>query len=198
MKVKNKNKRDVFFSKKTIQESISYIKESKNYIYLGFTIFFLSSFITFVFAERFSFLDKIIADILLKADNKEGFYLFLFIFLNNLSVAFYNVFTGLILGVFPLLNSIINGGVIGYVFQKVYYTVGPLELWRILPHGIFELPAIFIAIGLGIKNGFFFLSKRKGEFKRRLYSSLKVFVFIILPLLILAAIIETLLIIFVE
>jgi len=28
-------------------------------------------------------------------------------------------------------------------------------LWRLVPHGIFELPAVFISLGLGIKLGTF-------------------------------------------
>jgi stage II sporulation protein M len=191
--VKNKEN---FFSKKSIEQSLDYIKESRNYIYFAIVAFFLFASITFIFPNNFKFLDQFLEQILLKAEQKEGFGLLMFIFINNLSVAFYNIFLGFLLGIFPLINSVVNGGVLGYVFARVYENVGFFHLWRILPHGIFELPAIFIAIGLGVKNALFFVSKNEGEFKRRFFASFKAFIFIILPLLFVAAIIETLLITF--
>ncbi|MEI6731787.1 MAG: stage II sporulation protein M, partial [archaeon] len=69
------------------------------------------------------------------------------------------------------------------------------SFWKIVPHGIFELPAIFVSLGLGIKLGaFVFGPERKKEFVRRALASLKVFVYVVLPLLIIAAIIEGMLI----
>jgi stage II sporulation protein M len=89
----------------------------------------------------------------------------------------------------------INGAVLGYVFSRVYVLYGASDFWRILPHGIFELPAIFIALGLGVKLGFFIFSGNiKQEFLRRFYYSFLVFLFVVVPLLIIAAIIEGLLI----
>ena len=63
--------------------------------------------------------------------------------------------------------------------------------------GDFELPALFISIGLGLKLGLFlFIRQPKERFFNYLINSLRVFIFIILPLLLLAAIIEGLLIAF--
>jgi len=57
------------------------------------------------------------------------------------------------------------------------------------------LPAIFLSFGLGIKLGTFILQKKKIEsFKDYFLNSLRVFFFVILPLLIVAAIIEGVLI----
>jgi stage II sporulation protein M len=63
---------------------------------------------------------------------------------------------------------------------------------KLLPHGIFELPAIILALAFGLRIGMFFYSKNPElEFKYRVKNALRVFVFIIVPLLIIAAIIET-------
>ena len=35
------------------------------------------------------------------------------------------------------------------------------DLFRLLPHGIFELPAIFISLGLGLRFGMFIFQKEK-------------------------------------
>ena len=70
-------------------------------------------------------------------------------------------------------------------------TDGGLSLWKILPHGIFELPAVFIALGIGIKLGMFIFQKKKLEsLKNYSINSLRVFLLIILPLLVIAGIIE--------
>jgi len=70
-------------------------------------------------------------------------------------------------------------------------------MWRLVPHGIFELPAIFISLGIGLKFGTFIFQKNKSEsFRRYLWNSLQLFVLIIMPLLIAAAIIEGALITF--
>ena len=75
--------------------------------------------------------------------------------------------------------------------NKVAAGNGYLILLRLLPHGIFEIPALILSLGLGLKLGFFIFTKNKKKYlKDNLINSLRVFVYIILPLLIIAAIIE--------
>jgi stage II sporulation protein M len=75
---------------------------------------------------------------------------------------------------------------------------GLTSLLNLLPHGIFELPAIFISLGLGLKLGTTWFKKNIAEtFRKYFWESLRVFVWIILPLLSVAAIIEGLLIAFI-
>jgi uncharacterized membrane protein SpoIIM required for sporulation len=70
---------------------------------------------------------------------------------------------------------------------------GIFVLWRLLPHGFFELFAVFISLGMGLKIGGFIFQKKKINFLRdNFLNSFKVFLFIIIPLLIIAAIIESL------
>lgn len=83
----------------------------------------------------------------------------IFIFLNNLLVALISVFLGAILGLFPIFIALMNGFVVGIVAGKVLESngVGYL-LVGLVPHGIFEIPAILIAIGLGLKFGYLIIS----------------------------------------
>ena len=60
----------------------------------------------------------------------------------------------------------------------------------LVPHGIFELPAILFSIGIGFKIGIDLFSRKKGNLKYNLREALRFFIYIILPLLIIAAIIE--------
>jgi stage II sporulation protein M len=119
--------------------------------------------------------------------------LFWFIFSNNIKVTFIGLISGIFFGILPLLTSIANGYLLGFVSSLVIIEENFLSLWRILPHGIFELPAVFISLGLGLKLGMFIFQKKKIKYlKKNLYNSLKVFFLIILPLLLVAAIIESL------
>ena len=88
------------------------------------------------------------------------------------------------------------GVVIGYVLNRVWQESGIRDIWKILPHGIFELPAVIIALGLGLRLGayLFGANEKRETFKELAYKSVNTFLMIILPLLVLASIIEGLLI----
>jgi len=98
---------------------------------------------------------------------------------------------GFALGIFPVLSIFANGYVVGYVVSSSVSSSGVLSLLDLLPHGIFELPAIFISFGMGIKFGSFLFYKEKAKkFVEFFVNSIRVFIFVVLPLLIIAAIIE--------
>src|SRR3989344_5449655 len=159
-KIKKDSKKRLYERCKSyIEESFDYIKKSKNYIYFSIGVFLFFCFIGFFFAENFTFLDTYLKEILSKSQNLDGISLILYIFKNNVGVSFLSIILGIFLGIFPLFNSLSNGLVLGYVFAKVYSISGVSEFWRILPHGIFELPAIFISLGLGVRMGVFVFSK---------------------------------------
>ena len=73
--------------------------------------------------------------------------------------------------------------------------IGINVLFRLVPHGIFELPSFIISLGLGLRLGLYLFLKKRGEtFSGNLENVLRVFIFVILPLLLIAAFIETMLI----
>ncbi|MFW6233265.1 MAG: stage II sporulation protein M [Nanoarchaeota archaeon] len=191
MNLKNKKLNNLI---KKYKESFKYIKESKNYIYLIIILFILSSLIGF-FMQTPSLLEtkilEFIEEILTKTQGMNQLELILFIFLNNLQSTFIGILSGIFFGIIPLISSLSNGYLIGFVGEKTVNLEGIISLWRLLPHGIFELPAIFISLGLGLKIGCFIFNKNKKEYiKENIKKSLKVFFLIIIPLLVIAAIIE--------
>ena len=114
-----------------------------------------------------------------------------FLFVNNLQASIFGLIFGIILGVYPVLAAIANGYIVGFVVAMSAEENGLVVLLDLLPHGIFELPALFISLGMGLKLGtFVFQSKRLVAFKEYSWNSLRVFIFIVIPLLIVAAIIE--------
>ncbi|MDP4039052.1 MAG: stage II sporulation protein M [Candidatus Pacearchaeota archaeon] len=180
------------------KESLGYLRETKKYIYFIFLLFLVSGLIGFIFKENFKVFDSIIAELAGKTEGLGLFELMGFIFWNNLGSSFLAMISGVFLGISAVGSALFNGVLLGYVYSKASEIAGFGIIWRLVPHGVFELPAIFIALGLGVKLGMFIFTKeRKKEFIRRLRGSVNVFITIIIPLLLIAAIIEGLLIVFI-
>lgn len=181
--------------KNVFLEALDYVAESRKFVYFAIGLFILSAFVALVIPERFGFFDETLRDLFGKTQGKNAFELVVFIFGNNVMSSFVALFSGLALGIIPFFNALTNGALVGYVLSRSIEVSGYGVIWRLVPHGIFELPAIFIAIGLGMKFGMFVFHKnKKKEFLRRGKASFNVFLYIIVPLLIVAAIIEGLLV----
>ena len=178
-----------------LKESISYLKESMIYFYIVVCLFLLSAIIGFMFPENLVFFDELLKELAEKTSGLGPGELTWFIFQNNVMSSFFGLVFGIFLGIFSLMGILINGLLLGYVYAKASAISGLGIIWMLIPHGIFELPAVFISLGLGIKFGMFIFAKdKKKEFFRRMNNSLKVFLTIVLPLLGVAAIIEGILI----
>ena len=157
--IKNKgfldDKRKGFF-RENYRESLDYIKDSRNFIYSIMAIFLSFSFIGF-FVPAPSVLEtkilEFIAELLRETGGLSQLELIKFIFFNNIQSSFIGMLFGIILGIFPVIAALANGYLLGFVAEKTAETGGIYILWRIFPHGIFELPALFISLGLGLKLG---------------------------------------------
>lgn len=156
-----------------------YVFESRKYIFAAAIIFLFSAIFGFLFSNYLSGLDDIIRELVENTADIRGISLVWFILQNNATSAFLALFLGIFLALAPIGNAIVNGAVVGYVLSKVFAATGSyLSFWKLLPHGVFELPAIFISIGLGMKLGFSFFSvyfgyhQKNMKMKQKLASSL--------------------------
>ena len=180
--------------------SLDYVKKIKNYIWFSFILFFGIGILGYIFPVFFE--EEIlvmIAELIKETEGLGTLGLIRFIFINNVKSGFFAMVFGIFLGIIPLIVTIMNGYVLGFVASKTVAIGGVLVLWRLLPHGIFEIPAIMISVGLGLKLGLFlFISKNKTwkEYKKWIIDSFRTFVFIVVPLLVIAGIIEGILIVF--
>jgi stage II sporulation protein M len=184
--------------RKVYKKSWKYLLESRKFIYGVIVLFFFFSLIGFFIVPPEVIQEgimKFLEELIEKTKDFGVFEMMNFIFWNNLKSSFIGMISGVFFGLFSLVNAISNGYVLGFVGNFSVQENGFLILLRLLPHGIFELPAIFISLGLGFKLGtFIFYSDWKNRFKNYFLNSLQVFILIVLPLLIIAAIIEGLLI----
>jgi stage II sporulation protein M len=192
-KVKKKRINEFFYG--NFVEGLKYIKEIKNYVWFAFIVFLVFGLIGFLFPVFFEAeILELIKGLIAETEGMGGLELIRFIFANNLQGGFFMMMLGIVFGIFSFVALVLNGYVLGFVANMSASSAGILILWRLLPHGIFEIPAVMISAGLGLKLGSFLITYRGShklrEFGKWLKNSLKVFVFIVIPLLVIAALIE--------
>ena len=122
--------------------------------------------------------------------------LFIFIFIKNVSVIIISLVLSPFFCLVPIFTLVVNGGVLGLVSSIFTDQVSlPFVLAGLLPHGIFELPALVLgeacalSIGAAVITGMTNREKR-GIIKTAIRSNLK-YLGITAGLLLAAAVIET-------
>ncbi len=185
----------------------------KKYISLSALIFLLSvvSGIFFVLIypsvaeETLGELEKAFAFLF----EMESLQMFLFLLFNNSLKIFLFIFLGVVFAIPTLFFLFINGWVLGYVATLAYFEIGIKGLFfNLFFHGIFEVTALIIGSSLGIYLGVASYEEIKNKGKKISFNNfslspsikgvfsdaLNIFLKIIFPLLVIAAIIETFLI----
>lgn len=133
-------------------------------IYFGLSIFLLV--IGFLFgwqnpsrfrAQLTPSLKQLVESIQSTQGDTSWLHTFWVIFLNNATTTLEMALFGIVVGIFPVFSMWLNGLLSGFVISLAQQQDG-IPAWQtivygILPHGIFELTAIFWAAALGIANG---------------------------------------------
>ncbi len=192
MKKRKQKKR--FDIREEYKKCWKYLGESKLFIF-AMTFFFIFFTIIGFFIETpkpiYDQLVELIKQILKETQGMSQMELISYILFNNIKSTFFVLFGGIILGIFPVFNALANGYLLGFVSSASVSADGILSLWKLMPHGVFELPAVFISLGLGLRLGTFIFQKNKlDSFRNYLINSLRVFLLVVIPLLIIAGIIE--------
>ena len=231
-----KKKTDNYFIYKNFLIGLKDLKKIKTYFWFCFFVFFLifivGAMLPVFFEEKIL---ELIKELIKQTEGLSVFELIRFIIFNNTKTAFSGAVLGIFLGIFPLAILVINGYILGFVANKVVISEGIFILWRLLPHGIFEIPAVLISLALGLKlgidimkNSIFYYNKKVNPlilslimiismfffpiaffiysvltfkekklrkiFYNNLILSLRIFILIIIPLLVVAGTIEGILI----
>ncbi|RMF06009.1 stage II sporulation protein M [Candidatus Woesearchaeota archaeon] len=145
------------------------------------------------------FISEFLEGILASVEQKSYLETVEFIFINNFRAAFLAVLLGPVFALYPLFATSLNGLILGGAAAKAWST-SPGLLLKILPHGIFELPAILLSFSLGAKTGLELILPKKGAGNRKesfiinMKNSFYVLFSVILPLILIAALIESALI----
>ncbi|MGG4496864.1 stage II sporulation protein M [Brevibacillus reuszeri] len=113
---------------------------------------------------------------------------------NNMKVAMLAFVSGITFGIFPIYLLLFNGLLVGALAAVYFQSGSSYAFWAyILPHGVIELTAIFIAGGAGLHMGYRMLVPgrfaRKYQFLEAAKESAQLLL-ATLPLLVIAGIIE--------
>ncbi len=184
-------KKDNFFVRNYLA-CWNFLKKAEEHVVIAFAIF--CAFVIIGFALPIWFNNEIFDLIRNMSEQFTGLSLFwtiIKIFFNNIQASFFAIFIGIGFGIFPLITAIINGYVVGFVSRYAVNQQGIFILWKLLPHGIFEIPAIILSIGIGFKLGLeLFKPFKKMKFKYNFIEAMRFFAFVVFPLLLIAAVIE--------
>lgn len=120
----------------------------------------------------------------------------LFIFANNTINSFIAMLVGIFFGIWPVLFVMINGFFIGaVVFDSIQQYGGLVILAALIPHGIIEIPVILISTSIGLRLGVLMyqkiFKKKDIRIKYEVFIAVRFFITVIVPLLFIAAVIET-------
>lgn len=170
-----------------------FLNEARWHVVFALGVFCFLFLIGFAFPiffreEIFKFIEELVNSL----DGKNAVELIAFIFFNNLKACLLAIVFGIGFGIFPLITAAVNGYLLGFVVRESVTIGGLLIMLNLIPHGIFELPAILFSIGIGTKIGTDLINSnnKKRILKKNCIESLRFFVFVIFPLILIAGIIE--------
>lgn len=117
------------------------------------------------------------------------------IFLNNSVKTFFVIVLGPLAGVLPVVFTLVNGFVIGFLFYLSVHSSGIVaSSLAIVPHALFELPGVLLGTSIGLMLGARVIARLRGRAeattKADLRQALKFFFTVILPLLFIGAFVE--------
>ena len=125
-----------------------------------------------------------------------GGTLFFFILLHNVMASLLLLATGLLFGIIPILSVGFNGFFLGVLYRQAVELAGYAKATlKVSPHGIFEIPALLFAASYGLWLGTAVLRRIRGKESTPLGAAInhafERYFIVVFPLLVVAAAIET-------
>lgn len=158
--------------------------------------FFLGYFLAYSYPEKTKeIIYQGLKEMIEPAKDYSSFQLFEFIFIKNITAVIISILLGIIFGIVPILIIIINGitlGVVSYIMLEQFNIF--VLLAGILPHGIIEIPALIFSAASGVwlwRSFYRYVRYDENIMAKELISVFQFLLFIIMPMLALAALIET-------
>ena len=138
------------------------------------------------------------------ADNYRGLVggkLFFTLLLHNVMATIIVLISGVLVGIIPPFAIGANGFVLGIVYRQTAEIIGYSKAaLKVLPHGVFELPALLLAASYGLWLGVTVVQRMRGKesmlLRFHVEHAFRQYFVVVFPLLIVAAAIETVLIVY--
>ena len=168
------------------------IYEARYCILIATILYALGLLVGWAYPEKFPFLEeqtKKLAEPFLGVS--AGTFI-LKIFAYNIVATYLSMCLIVIFGIIPGIVAALNGLITGWVIASYASGASSSKIaLMIVPHGLFEWPAMMISWGVGIWRGFGYrFFEAKTTYKERWQRANKVFIIVVIPLLFAAAIVE--------
>jgi stage II sporulation protein M len=184
-----------------MQKDMEYFYSSRKYILAVVAVFSVSFAVGILISALYPGASEKLLELLKETYGGitalDPFERMLEIFKNNVRNSFMALLLGLGFGIIPFAFAAINGAVLGILVEFFYRKQGAFfVVAALLPHGIIELPMVLISVGIGFRLGHAaYLSTRRQKTMHELLNEIKqgvIFYYkIVVPLLLLAAIVES-------
>ena len=172
-------------------ESLATIYAAKYCILIALIIYVCASATGWLYPKNFPFLMEQARELFEGFRDKNAFTFISKIFVRNLIAAYITTCIISLWGFFPAAVAISNGLLLGWVIAHVSGASSSKIAIMLIPHGVFEWPAMIIGWGVGIWKGLGYrFSSMRPSYKERFKKANVVYFTVILPLLFAAAIIE--------
>ena len=167
------------------------LRQARYGILIAMLVYALSCTGGWIYADALGFFEQAAGSLANKFEGKQGLDFIFSLFLHNLAATYIAMCLVTLWGLFPMVNAIANGLILGWL---VGTENGPSLVdaaTMLVPHGLFEWPAMMTAWGVGLWRGAGYrFSAVPGTWFHRWKQANRVYFFIVLPLLLVAAIIE--------
>jgi len=167
------------------------LKVSRNFIFLSVLIYCASAVGGWIYAGELSFLKLQFEELVQKFEGLGPAAFVARIFIHNLIASYLAMCFIVLLGLIPVVLAAFNGLLLGWFAGWMENVTWAQLAVFLLPHGIFEWPAMFMAFGVGMWRGLgnYFSPDNLSWFQRWKMANCAYFIFVV-PLLFIAAIIE--------
>jgi stage II sporulation protein M len=167
------------------------IVEARYCILFATILYFGAFFIGWSHPENFSLFNEVLKKLADQFLGKSAISFISKVLIHNLIATYFDMCVVVLFGFIPAVAAVFNGLMLGFVIASTPGASTSHMVSLLVPHGIFEWPAMLVAWGIGLWRGFGYrFSTPRTTYKERWIGANKAFITIILPLLFIAAIIE--------
>jgi len=177
--------------KKVYAEALTTINAAKYCILIVFIVYFGACAAGWFYHDDLSFFKEPVNQLIEGFKDRNTVTFISKLMMRNLIAAYLTTCLISLWGLIPAVATTVNGLLLGWIIANASGMSPSMLLVLLIPHGILELPAAFIGWGVGIWKGFGYrFTSQTTNYQGRFIKANIVYFTVILPLLLIAAIIE--------
>ncbi len=171
--------------------ALTTLHHTRHCILIALAVYMVGGLMGWIHADNLTFFHQPAVALADKFEGKHGAGFILALFLHNLVATYITMCTITVWGLVPMVTAMANGLILGWIVVTAISASLVDAAALLVPHGLFEWPAMMIAWGVGLWRGAGYrFSTVPGTYAQRWRKSNQLFFLIVFPLLLAAAIVE--------